>query len=210
MLPHLAHRLKTIVASLGAPMLFSAVCQGAEVQIVKPSLPPGVVLLQRPRLNKLREDVQRLKQGKGLDTDKLEVLAWAARADTFALPPALSEEIIVLVPERASEQWHVFYLLRMAEQWSARVSIPFLPFTGWHGQYDRRPTEAELIRFVYNTRFGNNRLDERFAVLAVYLYESDMPKLRRELSKGISETERRRRLMDLIGTGRRSIPDGSH
>ena len=125
-----------------------------------------------------------------------EILAWSAKVYRGQYPPRLREEVLALV-QWNDKTWSLLCLEREPksplpnrEAWNK----PPGPWGGrasrWRSDFPAKPTQAETVRFVHGTKFGNNEYNPEFTVLAVLLYEKDWKDLRQELATGIDSKEK--------------------
>lgn len=136
------------------------------------------------------------EQKKRESPDKLSILAWSVKAYTANVPPEVIDEVIVLAEWKEKGCWSLCYLYRKASEsnrlhggWQndAEMTLAGLP---WQEEFTTRPTEAEIVRFVRKTNFGNNEMMPNLLVASVFLYENTLPGLRQELSKGVDRKEK--------------------
>ncbi len=142
----------------------------------------------------------RLFAKEGRVAESTQILAWSVKACVSYYPPKLYEDVLLMVRwKEPKDTWSLLHLTRVPDgqdhyykEWT-NGSGPPTSAVKWNADFPAEPTEADAIRFVRTTRFGNNETDVYRPVLRVFAYKIEWRELLKELEKGIDSNEKGRR-----------------
>jgi hypothetical protein len=190
-----SHAVPLVVCWLAARSAVSA-----EVRLLDLH-PEGVGRTSRLGGRELNEALAGTENGRwsGRSAKGIEIVAWSTKACTTHLPPAISEEAIVLVHWESPDVWSLFCFGRshhgfahFHKGWQPPGELEIIGLL-WNAESEARPSEDQVMDFIRQTNFGNNEFESDVAVLGVFLYAGDLQKLREELTRGLPQKERERR-----------------
>jgi len=143
-----------------------------------------------------------LKDDGQVDTNKVQIIAWAVKSANDSVPPKLFEEVIALLKSQIKDapsshpKWTLAFVSRvpnssgsLLRHWRLSVAAPPLV---WRREYQSLPDESEIRRFIHSTNFGNNEIDDTKKLLQVIAYGVTHDFLN-FLQTGIPRDEKRRR-----------------
>ncbi|MDY0165075.1 MAG: hypothetical protein RBS80_00940 [Thermoguttaceae bacterium] len=182
--------------------LFRAVqpdaAQTKDVHIVNRK-PKGIVAGKRSE----HEEITRVLSHSAAEEELGELrsftlLAWCVKVTATRLPPTLRKEALDLAEWGNGDGFSLSVLSSSHgyggrfENWQydSWVRQSGLPVTA---SFDKAPTEADIVAFVQQTNFGNNEMVPDRVVATIFLYETDMPLLRKAMVAGIGDDEKWRR-----------------
>ncbi len=175
----------------------------AQVDVVDPHF-PGVVRLRNEELEEITTAAVALSVDKSRVAEHSEILAWCVKASLLTSPPMLFEDVLVLVQWKERNKWSLLHLTRApadrnphSDGWRHGSGVH--AGLDWSADFTAKPTEAEILRFVRGTNFGNNELSDTIRVLRVFVYRADWKRLLQEIKDGIDRREKQLRRARQLG-----------
>jgi hypothetical protein len=124
-----------------------------------------------------------------------EIVAWSVKVQADD-PSWLSEGLILLVRwNEPKSTWSLLYLIKGPVSGGTWIegNKGLAHVLEWSADFSAEPTEAETVRFLRTTNFGNNEYSYYPKVLKVFAYKKEWKELLQELTTGIDIKEKIRR-----------------